>query len=31
MPGATTVAGATVQMPEAPDGTPYLYVVGIEQ
>lgn len=30
MPGALTPAGATVQMPEAPDGTPYLYVVGID-
>lgn len=30
MPGATTPAGATVQMPNAPDGTPYLYVVGID-
>ena len=30
MPGATTSAGATVQMPNAADGTPYLYVVGID-
>ncbi|MCC6958826.1 MAG: cytochrome c biogenesis protein ResB [Dehalococcoidia bacterium] len=30
MPGATTPAGATVQMPNAPDGTPYLYVAGID-
>lgn len=30
MPGATTPAGATVQMPEAADGAPYLYVVGID-
>ena len=30
MPGATTPAGATVQMPEGPNGTPYLYLVGID-
>lgn len=29
MPGATTPAGATVQMPTTPDGTPYLYIAGI--
>jgi cytochrome c biogenesis protein ResB len=29
MPGATTDAGATVQMPTTADGTPYLYVTGI--
>jgi hypothetical protein len=29
MPGATTPAGATVQMPTLPDGTPYLFVSGI--
>ncbi len=29
MPGATSDAGATVQMPTTVDGTPYLYVSGI--
>ena len=31
MPGATTPAGATVQMPTTIDGTPYLYVSGIAE
>lgn len=31
MPGATTSAGATVQMPTTVDGTPYLYVSGISE
>ena len=30
MPGATNAAGATVQMPNGPNGEPYLYVVGID-
>jgi cytochrome c biogenesis protein ResB len=30
MPGAESSAGATVQMPTAPDGTPYLYVSGVD-
>jgi cytochrome c biogenesis protein ResB len=30
MPGATNEAGATVQMPNGPNGEPYLYVVGID-
>jgi len=30
MPGATTDAGATVQMPVAADGTPYLVVTGVD-
>ncbi|MGE3074961.1 MAG: cytochrome c biogenesis protein ResB [Dehalococcoidia bacterium] len=29
MPGATSDAGVTVQMPTTADGTPYLYVAGI--
>jgi hypothetical protein len=31
MPGATTSEGATVQMPTTADGTPYLFVTGIDE